>query len=184
VCTLPGIFIVPIEGLGKYKNKSIDGIGKNLEEERQKAENRYSGQKVKSFVSKYWTLEYDLACSELKRDFYRAVLYADYLKNSDKIGLTERKKQKADRRVEEDFNAWEAKWNKDTRKDRKIAFKIYNDIMLKKGQLKSITAQCFAEIIERKAKEGDSEKVELKKIFETDEHLKYLIDAIKYAAIQ
>lgn len=127
-------------------------------------------------------MEYDIACSQLKKEFYLAILQADYIKNSNKIGLTENKREKAELRVLEDFAAWEAKWTGDTRKKEKIAFKIYNDIMLKKGQLKSITAQCFAEIIKSKAKSGHAESVALKETFETDEHLQYLTNAIKYAA--
>ncbi len=174
--------VIPLEGKGKYKYNSIEGIGKNLDEERDKAKKRYSRQNVKTFVSKYWTLEYDLACSELSKDFYRAILYADYIKNSDKYGLTERKKEKAIKRVDDDFTTWKSKWSGDARIKEKIAFKVYNDIMLKKGQLKSITAQCFAEIIKSKAESGDVEKANLKNLFETDEHLIYLTNAIKYAA--
>ena len=174
--------VIPIEGQGRYKNSLIDSIGKDLGEERERIKNRYDGQRVKTFVSRYWTLEYDLACSKLRKLFYRALLHAIYIKNSDKIGLTDKKKGKARKNVKEHFAIWEAKWNGDKRKKRKIAFRIYNDIMLKKSGLKAIAAQCFAEILISKAKKGADKKAKLKEIFETDEHIKYLTDAIKYAA--
>lgn len=176
--------VIPLEGKGKHKNNSIAGIGRDLEEERRKAERRYNGQTVKTFVSKYWTLEYDLSCSSLNKDFYLAVLYADYIKNSEINSLTGRKKDKAKEIVNKNFTTWEFKWKADGRIKEKIAFHIYNDVMLKKRQLKSITAQCFAEIIKSQAKSGDAEKARLKHIFETDEHLVYLTNAIKYAAKQ
>jgi putative ATP-dependent endonuclease of OLD family len=171
--------VKPIEGQGQYKNKVIDGLGKNLTTERVKIEDRYNGQSVKTYVSKFWTLEYDLACSKLKKDFYLALLHAEYIKNSDKYGLTENKKRKALKRVEDDFARWETKWKDHDRKDRKIAFTIYNDHMLKKGKLKSITAQCFAQILKEKWNGNDAQKAELKSVFETDEHLTYLTNAIR-----
>ncbi|MEQ8554911.1 MAG: AAA family ATPase [Cyclobacteriaceae bacterium] len=170
--------VVPIEGLSKYRNSIINGKGRDLEFEREKAEKRYSGQTVKTFVAKAWTLEYDLACSKLREDLYLALRYAIYIKNSDKYGLTEQKRENAQKKVSDDISKWEAKWKDDARKNEKIAFNIYNDIMLKKGQLKSITAQCLANIIGSK---NGSEKENLREILETDDYLKYLIDAIKYA---
>ncbi len=171
----------PIEAKGEYKTNTIDGLGKDLAIERQKAKDRYSGQSVKTFVSKCWTLEYDLACSQLKKDFYLGLLHAEYVKNSDKYGLTEKKKLKALKRLEDDFATWEKKWEKDPRKNQKIAYKIYNDFMLKKGKLKSITAQCFAQIIKDKFELGGNERTDLKQCFETDEYLDYLTKAIKYS---
>ncbi|HYG40074.1 MAG TPA: AAA family ATPase [Cytophagales bacterium] len=170
--------VIPIEGKGIYKDERIEGLGKVLTNEIEKIGKNFNGQNVKTFIAEKWTLEYELSRSTLKNEFYMAVLLADYIKNSDKVGLTDKKVKKAEIRVEADFKRWEQSWAADPRKNEKIAFQIYNNIMLKKGQLKSITAQCFANLLLEKAR---TDKDALKAAFENDSTLKYLSDAIKYA---
>jgi putative ATP-dependent endonuclease of the OLD family len=162
-----------------FKNKDMDAKtlsdypeGISGEIERKKA--LYSGQHVEVFVSPKWTLEYTLALSSLRKELYRAILYAKAIKNSDKYVLTEQKRQKIKTDVVHDFE----KWQTDLKSDEEIAFEIYNNTMLEKSVSKAIVAQCFAKILE------DCDRDELRSKISTDVNIRYLIDAINYATGQ
>lgn len=130
---------------------------------------RYDGQGVKTFVSPVWTLEYDICLSGLKRLFYQAVLQAEKIQNSNKIGLTEEKNKEVANKVKSDFESWKIKT------DQEIASMIYLDYIKAKELSKAIVAQNFASILENEEMEA------LKSIVLKDQHVKYLVDAIQYA---
>jgi len=144
-------------------------------------ENYYREKPVEPFVSPFWTLEYVIALSELRKEFYTAVLYAQKIENSESFGLTTEKITDVNSEVESNLKAWEDQsWT-----DEKMAFEIYYNIMLRKSNAnskptsKAIVAQCFAKII------AESPKEDIKKILIEDKtYLKYLVDAIKYATSQ
>ncbi|MGB9929833.1 MAG: ATP-dependent nuclease [Methanosarcina sp.] len=131
----------------------------------------YNGHPVKAFISKDWTLEYAIALSNLKKDFYRAVLRGKKIKNSNAITLTEEKKKKVDEEVESDFK----NWNDEGWDDKRIAFEIYNNTQLKGNISKAIVGQCFAEILEEY-----SDQNELKEKLISDSNFKYIVDSIIY----
>lgn len=133
----------------------------------------YDGIPVKTFVSPDWTLEYVIALSDFKKQFYKAVLQAEKIQNSDKIGLTNDKKEQIKTQVKIDFD----KWGEGKLSDEKIAFEIYNNIILKKQISKAIIAQCFAMILS-KSKHRDKIK---EKLLNKTSKLNYIIDAITYA---
>lgn len=157
------------------------GEGKDLPKEeysqRNKAgidnkESYYKETPVEPFVSPFWTLEYVIALSNLKKQFYTAVLYADKIENSESIGLTQKKESDVNNEVESKLN----KWNEENWTDEQIAFEIYNNIMLKKSISKAIVAQCLAEIL------SESTKKDIKQVLINDtSYLKYIVDAIRYA---
>jgi putative ATP-dependent endonuclease of OLD family len=126
-----------------------------IKEKRTEKEARYNGNEIQTFISPDWTLEYDIALSGLKKEFYTAVL------TSDKIIEVKQK-------VEVDFTSWTSEY----KTDQEIAKAIYEDYILHKKNSKSIVAQCFAALL--KECEGIKERIE------ADEKLKYLVDAIKY----
>ncbi|MDY0129851.1 MAG: AAA family ATPase [Methanosarcina vacuolata] len=134
-------------------------------------ESHYNGYPVKAFISNDWTLEYAIALSNLKKDFYRAVLRGKKIKNSNAITLTGEKKKKVDEDVESDFK----NWNDEGWDDKRIGFEIYNNIQLKENISKSIVGQCFSEILEEY-----SDQNELKNKLISDSNFKYIIDAIIY----
>lgn len=134
----------------------------------------YSGQKVQAFVNKLWTLEYDIACSPLSKVFYKAVLRAKYIKGSLTLAQQSIKYKQIDTNVNTQFADWETQFKNDARKKEKIAFEIYNNEMLQTKGLKSITAQCFAELLLEQPKQ------EVINAFETDPYLEYITNAIKY----
>ena len=135
-------------------------------------EAHYNGSPVKAFISKDWTLEYAIALSDLKIDFYRAVLQGKKIKNSNVLTLTEEKKIQVDKKVDSDFK----KWNEKNWDNERIAFEIYNNTQLKGKISKAIVSQCFAEILD----EYPDQK-ELKDKLINDHNFEYIIDAIIYA---
>jgi putative ATP-dependent endonuclease of OLD family len=134
-------------------------------------ESHYNGLPVKAFVSKDWTLEYAIALSGLKTEFYRAVLQGKKIENSNILTLTEKKKKQVDEKAESDIEKWKKEWDNE-----RIAFEIYNNTQLKGKISKAIVAQCFAEILH---KYPDQE--ELKEKLIGDINFEYIINAIIYA---
>lgn len=145
----------------------------DYEEAVEKKEKWYNEIPVKSFVSPSWTLEYVIALSSFQTDFYKAVLYAYKIKNSKVTGLTEDDEKMINEEVEANITSWKDKgWGNE-----RIAFEIYQNIMLEKYISKAIVAQCFAKILTEY-----SNKADLKTQLLNDTELKYIINAIQYAA--
>lgn len=129
-----------------------------------------AGQGVKNFVSPNWTFEFDIALDPfLRKDFYRAVLYAEKTKNAKStIFITDEKKHEANTLVDSDFT----NWNQQDLINEKIALNIYK----KCKDNKSITAQFYSELLISK-----KDDIAYKEYLNGDEcKLKYIISAIKY----
>lgn len=188
---------------------SEDNNTVNEDEEAVKAqiktkEKLYKEDLIEPFVAPHWTLEYVLALSTLKRDFYKAVLCAKKIQNSNKYALTNEKIQEVDREVDDKFSEWE----KDKRSEEWIAYEIYNNTMLVKENKisKAIVAQCFASILwfgildlsnvtnaseemmfdldMYRQKIDLSKKESLKSKILEDNQLRYLVNAIRYVVGQ
>lgn len=121
---------------------------------------KYSGQKVKAFVSPHWTLEYCLALSDT---------LAPYLFDSVKQAIVEMRGGDTTYSVSEETREYSALPT--VAKER--AIEIYKNILLEKQVSKSVVAQQFAHILADEAI-----------VVNPDEelNLKYLFDAIKYVA--
>lgn len=132
----------------------------------------YDGQTVETFVSPVWTLEFAIACSSLKKDFYKTVLFAEKIANSNAYTLTPEKISAVETKVSNDLE----QWNNEVWSDEQIAYEIYKKTLLDKRISKAIVAQCFG-----KALLENNNRSELKATIEGDTKLKYLVDAIKYA---
>ena len=139
-----------------------------ISDKRTKKEAKYNGQEIKTFISPNWTLEYDIALSRFKKEFYIAVLRAEKIQNSDTYGLTPAKITEVYQKVETNFTTWTS----EHKTEQEIAEEIYKGYMLDKRISKSIVAQCFTALL--KECEGIKERIEV------DEKLKYLVVAIKY----
>lgn len=155
----------------KVKKQPELNYSKRVEYAIKDKESHYNGYPVKAFISNDWTLEYAIALSNLKKDFYRAVLRGKKIQNSNAITLTEEKKNEVDKEVESDFK----NWNDEGWDDKRIAFEIYNNTQLKGKVSKAIVGQCFAEILEEY-----SDQSELRDKLISDSNFKYIIDAIIY----
>lgn len=141
---------------------------------KQKKHSPTDNDKIKGFVNTYWTLEYELALSGLKEQFFTAILMAeDY--NYFVPAELETYKQEAKTQIQE--------WSAKRKTPQEIAYQIFWVKMMGKGTnktSKATVAHFFAEILETEMEES-AKKVVLKQEIEADENLKYLVDAIKHA---
>ncbi|WP_171682649.1 ATP-dependent nuclease [Paenibacillus planticolens] len=136
---------------------------------------KYSDDNVKAFISHEWTLEFDVACSCLKRELFAAILMAkDYI-NQDKA-LTDEKEAKEIKKISDYLTEAEKKindWN--TYDSFTLASNIVRDVVLKKYISKAVVAQCFSEILKER-----SFTIQDVQVIRSDTYLKYLVDAIDY----
>jgi len=134
-------------------------------------------QKVKYFVGKDWTLEYLLGLSCIKNLFYEAILTAQLILKSDdfdesSLEIIEEIKE-IKKIVEKDIREWEKTMNRE-----EIAYKLYWEIMQGKDKnktSKAVVAQCLSSLFKEQPETLKNEILQ-------DEYLKYLVEAIKYAA--
>jgi len=156
-----------------YSTKTINEYtAQELEDHKALKTQDLDGQGVLTFVSPNWTLEYDICLGGFYKEFYQAVLYAEKIKNSNKIGLTEKKIQEIDAKTATDFVSWKS----NGRTASQIAFDIYYNTMISKDISKAIVAQCFATILD-----SNADKENLKKRILEDAQFGYIINAINHA---
>ncbi|MDR5000434.1 ATP-dependent nuclease [Brevibacillus parabrevis] len=136
---------------------------------------KYSDQNVKAFVSHEWTLEFDVACSCLKKELFASILMAkDYI-NQDKA-LTEGKEVKEIKNLSYYLTEAEKKISEWSTYDSfTLASNIVRDVVLKKNISKAVVAQCFSEILKDR-----SFTIQELEAIRSDTYLKYLVDAIDY----
>lgn len=167
-----------------------------LEKKIEKIKSKYNECSIKAFVAPQWTLEYSIGLSSLKYIFFKSILQAEKIGNSDQYALTNEKIKHIEKIVET------IKKYRGNSSSESLAYIFYNDIMIKKGISKAIVAQCLAsnlrwEIIdntEELTKDmmfdldlyqttiNENKRKELAEQLESDEYIKYIVDAIKYAA--
>lgn len=129
---------------------------------------------TKAFVSRNWTLEYDIALDPaFARLFYVSVLWAEKLGNAKTGEPRNGKAAEVKGKAKEDIEKWETGWADDPRKGEKIAFEIYKTTMLDKDISKAITAQVFARNLAKYEQRDNLATTILK-----SKHFKYLVDAI------
>ncbi|MCD4665648.1 MAG: AAA family ATPase [Bacteroidales bacterium] len=130
----------------------------------------YKKQNARTFVAENWTLEYEIAVSELREYFYEAVLRAEKLQNDNTLELQQEDIKAVKEECKTFFITQKAKSNT------KIAYEIYKPLIQKSNKIsKAITAQCFAEILIENQRN-------VKEKFETEKTpLSYLYNSIIYA---
>lgn len=160
---------------------------------------KYDIGSVHTFVSPRWTLEYCIAMSCLSEDFHKSVHYGKKILNAkDYISLTDSKISEANSDMESESVTW-----KDLSQAER-AYKIYS-LMLNddgKSNLKAIVAHCLASVLKWNSsvipetitqekmfdlelyglKTDETKKEALRVKIEEDQYLRYIVDAIKYAA--
>lgn len=158
-----------------------------------KLEGEHNHELIKTFVAPRWTFEYSVALSCLGRDLHRAVLEAKKIGNSNGRPLTIEKIDEIEKEIESDPKA--------KKEGDEFAYHVYQETLLDGGVSKAIVAQCLAaELRKRTIKDPelkgdqifdvdllrttiDPEKLQqLKSEIESDEHLRYIVDAIKHVA--
>ena len=136
----------------------------------------FENEEVKVFVSPNWTLEYEISLSPFRTEFYRALLWAEKMSNSQSGIPQELKASEVDAKVDADFKYWSGRWNGDPREAEKIAFELYQRTMLDKEISKAVTAQVFAKHLEERLKGFDESA--LRSIIQGAGSLQYFLDAI------
>ena len=193
-CDVRPYDIDPITKEKKFNEK----IPESAQAEKEKNE-KYTSGSVRGFASPRWTLEYCIAMSCLSNDFHKAIHYGKKIQSArEYISLTNQKIIEANQTAEDETRQWQGSSQGET------AFKMY-DLMLNeegKSGLTAIVAQCLASILRWKAslipdeftqekmfdidlyglKTDEQKKAELKAMIEEDQYLKYIVNAIKYAA--
>lgn len=160
---------------------------------------KYTKDSVRGFTSPRWTLEYCIAMSCLSEEFHKSVHYGKKILNAKEyISLTDEKIIEANTDVEKEKKEWKRlpQWKK--------AYEIYNLMLDEDGKsgLKAIVAQCLASVLQWNIsiipneltqekmfdldlyglKIDDKKRAELKLNIEKDQFLRYIVNAIKYAA--
>lgn len=153
--------------IDKEKTKALNQIRK-----------RYEADGVKTFVSHNWTLEYEIALSDLAFRFLKCVLESEKIQNA-KTGQPRIDVYKSTRKKTAEF--WR-EWKESGLSAESIAKKIYWELMLKDGDptkkqiSKAIVAQCFS----RQLEEMRSRFPKATSARLLYPELKYLVDAISY----
>ena len=109
----------------------------------------FANGEVEIFVSPNWTLEYEISLSSLRTEFYRALLWAEKISNSQSGIPQASKASEVDAKVEADFAKWIECWSGNHREAEKVAFEIYSQTMLEKKISKAVTAQCSPSILKK-----------------------------------
>lgn len=129
-------------------------INRTREEKRKKLESEWNGDQIKIYLPQQWTLEYDIACSSLKKHLATAIQVAVFEKNNPADEITS---ETMERCKVEDI-------------DGKTAYDIFRPLALGYAS-KASTAQYLAQIL-------DQNKTDVMEIIKSDEYLKYIVDAI------
>lgn len=163
--------------------KPLEWSSTSTEEEIEKAKasrkqslEDFENDEVKVFLSPNWTLEYEISISLFQTEFYRALLWAEKLSNSQSGIPQESKAGEVDAKVNADLGKWRECWSNNTRKNEKIAFEIYQNMMLGKEISKAVTAQVFAAHLEERLSGQDA--CVLKSEIQAAKSLKYILNAI------
>jgi putative ATP-dependent endonuclease of OLD family len=138
----------------------------------------FENDEVKVFLSPNWTLEYEICLSPFRTEFYRALLWAEKMCNSQSGLPHEWKASQVHAKVEADFANWSESWNGDPAEAERVALEIYQRTMIEKDISKAVTAQVFAEHLERRLNGSDASASVLRSEFEGAVSLQYLLDAI------
>lgn len=137
---------------------TAEAVGHLREKKAEKLAAIYLEGDIKLFAAKHWTLEYEIAKSGLYKELAIAVKMAKGEQTEDPVTFENAKKL-----VENEY--------KDGTNDA-AAYQIFKPI--NDGEVsKAIVAQYLAEILESNA-------AEYKAVFESDENLAYLVEAIKH----
>ena len=142
-----------------------------LNRHRQKIRNRASGQRVETFVSDYWTLEYDLARAGLGRELFLAIALA---RKDNDIASERLKAIGVTRRALREWNTFAD----ETMSDDERAAKIYAP--LAKGSVsKSVAAQYLARILLRTGLSHQKSPTEWQAVLPN-----YIVGAIQHVTSQ
>ncbi len=138
-------------------------------------EEKYTDQKVKGFISPFWTLEYCIALSpSLRKLFYKSVLQALREQKIDDGVKTLTSYDNAIADIDNHFINW-------TESGEEIAYKIMNQILTGANTVGVAKAEISKSIIAQIFSKNLSESIE-DFALDAQPSIKYLLDAIRYAS--
>lgn len=140
-----------------------------MKEEENKKVERSAGGSVKTFVSNYWTLEYDIAYCGFGMLMHKAIQIAKNEKSKNKT-LTDDEINVIKLSSEQEYN----QWKNDGISDVQIACNIYEPLYKGKAS-KAIAVQYFIELLNQEKIVKDKRYNEI-----IDKLPTYLVNAIKY----
>lgn len=164
---------------------------------------KYQSKYVHVSVAPKWTFEFSIALSSLKQIFSKAVFIAQEIKRSEKTSNgDEPLKCILDMMDENQSDRNDGLKTNEATVDYAFAVDLYQKQILDSGLSKTLVAQSFANLLQWEMMVQDEsvnkhnlfaleqyqvsiderKQLELKQRIETDEYLKYLVDAIKHAA--
>ena len=121
-------------------------------ERREKLESKWNGDEIKIYLPQQWTLEYDIACSGLKKHLGQAINVSLFEKNNPEIEINDNVFTQCE--IESESSPYET----------------FRPLAL--GNVsKASTAQYLAQIL-------DNNKVSVIEVIKIDPYLKYIVDAI------
>lgn len=191
---MPSYDIAPSTKANTFNEKKAESAQSEEDKNR-----KYTNGSVRGFCSPRWTLEYCIALSCLSEDFHKSVHYGKKIYNArEYISLTDAKINEAN----QDFAEEAKKWC--SLSPGENAYNIYGQMLNSDGKssLKAIVAQCLASVLRWKTsvipdgitqekmfdldlyrlKTDEQKKAVLKSEIESDPFLRYIVNAIKYAA--
>ncbi len=123
------------------RRKFVDDLSESELEEYEDNKKVGNDENIKTFISDSWTLEYELAKSDLRKELYKAI----YLSKSNRED-NEKLKEEAEENYNELINR--------QRNKNKIALEIYKDLYSGNAS-KAETAQYLSNILEKKNKQNN-----------------------------
>ncbi len=180
VAVITDVDVKPFESKVKIKNVT-SGVEREMTDDEVETKRttvisekstKYNEEKVKSFIAEYWTLEYTIALSCLSKLFYQAVYISWKIKDAEGTNSYTYTATKNKPTLIQEADALYCQWLQDGKSIEEIAFEIYQKTLLDKQVSKAVVAQIFSQLLN----ETDLTLYSI----ETDDKLKYLVDAINY----
>ncbi len=150
VAVITDLDVRPIEYYEELKEKkSFEEISKEKKDKYFNLTTNFNKGNVKVFISPNWTLEYEIALTNLRKCFFCSILWSEKKENA-KTGIPqESKKEEVKKKVYNTFKKWEKDWNDNKRKNENIAYQIYKKVLVDKDISKAITAQVFTKSLNK-----------------------------------
>jgi len=128
---------------------------------------------IRFFVNNNWTLEYDLALSEILRQYLaQSILCAQKIKNSENF-FTEMYKEDGQIIIPTDILTKERELCNSEEDEEIIGYNIFKPFVSNNKPSKAVTAQIFAELLKQN-------ETTIKESIKVDEYIKYIFDAILF----
>ncbi len=139
------------------------------ENKRADLENEYSVDSTKIFLPQFWTLEYDIASSQMAK----LLLCATQLARMDEMNVIKDLREASEKAKQKTLT----KWGSREKITEEFAYEIFKPLN-EKYVSKAITAQYLARLIDVEVNKSQEDKENMQNILLRDPYLRYLVNAI------